>query len=180
MDFLARFPAECLEDISHHLSAADLLACTLVCPSWNQTISSTRSCTEKIKLWCSEPVCIDQMINILRNSKRKYSCITVDRGYSEDVEKLLSLERKTWTRVVSYLRFRTVGDFLRFLSVMQQTRIQKLVLNSGEIGKVYKIEKRCRLAQFFPFYQELFRNRVELQSEQLNVPDYKLYNLQFA
>lgn len=90
------FPTECLEDIFRHLRGNDLLQCALVCPRWENLIGSTKSCMEKIKLLCDNSYNrIKGIKRSLKNSKRKYSCITLRGDYSEGVQKILSMDGKT-------------------------------------------------------------------------------------
>lgn len=96
------FPAECIEDIFHHLRGSDLLECTLVSPEWNEFIGSTRSCMQKIFITALADghVAMDDLKKYILESKRKYECLKVQKNYSSEVQELFSLNDKKWTHIV--------------------------------------------------------------------------------
>lgn len=134
METEPNFPIECLEDIFRHLSAKDLLKCTLVCPDWNEFITLTRSCMGKIKLTSTSHLYVPGEIkNILMHSDRKYECLELKCSFYNNIQKFLLAKGRRWTHVdlKRFLAFATVSEFLEFLQIFQAT-VQKLVL-SGEV-----------------------------------------------
>lgn len=121
------FPSECIEDIFQHLDyVEDFLKCTLVYPSWNEYIGSSRWCMGNICIKCSTESRLDDLKNVLMNSKRKYKFIYVTGVYSDKMVEVLSLNI-TWSHIFSTLQFMTVTDVFDFLQNIR-TSIQKLSL----------------------------------------------------
>lgn len=136
MNPTANFPVECLDDIFRHLKGKDLLKCTLVCPGWNNFISTTTSCMQKISLtYDYQERNLGGLTNILMNCKRKYKCLSLDGDYSEDMQQLLSEDGRTWTRIdLIKLSFQTTKQFLDFLRIFQSS-VQELLLPRLYINK---------------------------------------------
>lgn len=135
MDYEAKFPVECIEDIFRHLNGIYLLECTLVSPQWNDFIGSTQSCMSKIQLECGRGCSPEEIEIMLKNSNRKYECIDLDKHSCEEVEKLLLVKNRRWTHIfMRRLQFQKFKHFLDFLGIFQST-VRKLVIDQGEIIK---------------------------------------------
>lgn len=128
------FPHECIDDIFRHLSEDELLKCTLVSPSWNNYIGSSRWFMEYILITCSADAKINDLNNMLSNSNRKYSCLEVGGDYSEKCRELS--RQRSWTHFSCNLRFKKVTDFFEFLRFIQ-TSIRNLALNGEIIERHY-------------------------------------------
>lgn len=120
MVFGQSFPAECFEDILRHLSGKDLLKCTLVSPKWDSFIGSSRSCMEKIKLLCLNRYNnLDDMNEILKNSMRKYTRLTLQGDYFGRVADILLMNGRTWTHIQFNASFEKLNDVLDFLRTVE-------------------------------------------------------------
>lgn len=133
MDHDSSFPFESMDDIIEHLDAEDLLKCTLVCPTWNELIGSTRSCMKKIKLKIEENSSLKEMRKMLESSNRKYECIYLEKKSCEGIGTLLLVKNRRWTHVfIRRLHFEKTKDYFDLLALFQST-IQKLVILYGDI-----------------------------------------------
>lgn len=145
-----KFPTECLEEIFHHLRGNDLLKCSLVCPHWNDFIETTQSCMKKISLSCVNRFNnLKRIKKALKDSKRKYARLTLKGDYSEELKKILVMERRTWTHVTStsILYFETTEEFSKFLLTFQSS-IQALSLDDAKIVRNSEIACDSRELQF--------------------------------
>lgn len=135
MGSVANFPFECLEEVFLRLNGSELLKCTLVCPEWNQLISSTTLCMRKIKFcfwhpneksflltknsgWVGAKVDADK---VLINSNRKYECIIIEKRYLTDIHSILSAKGRKWTHIDAppVSAFNNSQHFVDFLRVFQ-------------------------------------------------------------
>lgn len=122
----ANFPSECLDEIFCHLDGEDLVACTAVCPEWNEFIGSTRTCMEKIKFEFSS--CSRFLAPmVLTRSRRKYSCLKILGFYSDDIPEVDQLLRsRAWSHVIcKNTVFGDMNQFLKFLQTIQFS-VQKM------------------------------------------------------
>lgn len=150
MNKKAIFPAECLEDIFRTLSGNDLLECTLVSPSWNSFIGSTRSCIKKINLCFSNRYSnLDHINEVLKNSKRVYTRLRLEGDYSKGVQKMLSTYGNQWTHIIAatHFNFETINDFSEFLAIFQSSVVE-LSLPCARIELKCEPECETKLLQF--------------------------------
>lgn len=142
------FPVECLEDIFRHLLERELITCTLVSPSWNDFIGSTVSCMEKVNLSCKGPAGLENLKKLLSISKRKYTCLEIEKNSYEEVRELLSLlNERTWTSITAAFCFKTVSDFFEFLK-SRESGVRKLDLNRCHLRSQNDPENGCFDLQF--------------------------------
>lgn len=133
------FPSECLEEIFLHLLFEDdLEECTLVCPSWNEHIGSSRSCMQHLWIICKEKSAhrLKDLKNVLLNTKRKYTHISISGVYSDEMREALFVNRR-WTHIYSELRFKTVADYFDFLQIIQ-TSVKLLALDKEIVDRDFK------------------------------------------
>lgn len=133
------FPFECFEEIFGHFSGTELLTCTLVSPSWNKCIGSSRQNMAKILLYFPE-VKSGDLFKIVSKSERKYAFLHLNGVYSEDLRDFLSLEIR-WKRIFSTMDFKNVAEYFDFLRLIPAS-IQTLGL-CGQIldGKFDAVKK---------------------------------------
>lgn len=114
------------DDILGHLTAKDLLKCTLVCPEWNGYIGSKSKFMRKITLNCSGNESLENVERILTSSCRKYSGLKIDGRDSEDfcenMQKVLSFHKRPWQHVTAgRLSFTTITQAHDFLMLFQSS-----------------------------------------------------------
>lgn len=146
------FPVECIEDIFRHLNQRNWLKCSVVCPSWNEFIGSTKSCVKNIVFKCSN-IKRHQVSfkRILETSNRKYELVTFREvgNYSEEIHKALSAKGRQWTfvNITEPLEFSTVNTFLNFLRIFQSSA-EALILHKASLTENFEPDFNATDFQF--------------------------------
>lgn len=135
MEFLSNFPVDCLEVIFSHLQGRDLLKCTLVCPTWNDFIGSTRSCMKKIKLSSFiDGFKVNKRKKMFTDSNRKYENLVLSKEHSRKLWKVLLANEGNWKRVV-LANFHRAYHFWDLWEIFQSS-VQRLDLRDIDIEEI--------------------------------------------
>lgn len=127
------FPVEISEQIFLHLKVKDLMNCTLVSPTWNEIIESSRLCMGKVCLCFKGPVYrlkfgfLLPSFKVLKKSTRRYQnvLISVDRKHVKEflipaLEYIAS--KRQWKCVqISNIKFLTSSSFLTLMESIKDT-----------------------------------------------------------
>lgn len=139
----ATFPAECIDDIFRHLSGRFLIKCTEVCPEWNEFISSSTWCMQRIQMriysWQDYIENVEILYEVLTNTNRKYVNLDLMGDFDTSMRIVLSARKIRWKNVCSWLRFRSIDRFYEFLQIIQHS-VEKLELRDGITRKYENLD----------------------------------------